>query len=155
MGGSFRGVPNWVTLVTMAKRKSTPKRTQVRTQVVQPKRSSGGGGAVVVVRETAGRVGRAVRRSRATGGEAAGLQKRMQASAIGGFGVGFIEKQFGAQIPSLPVIGRKGAIAMGVYFFKPKSKMIQDVGVAAAALAGYQFGKEGKIDGYDEDFDDE
>lgn len=73
--------------------------------------------------------------------------------AIGGYGVGFIEKQFGAQLPDIPVVGKKGAIALAVLMFKPKNKILQDVGAAAACLAGYQFAKESRIDG--DDYDDE
>jgi hypothetical protein len=135
-----------------AKRRAPARAVSVRRA---PARSSGGGGPVVVVRETVGRAAKAVGRRRASGAAGAGLQKRMQAMAMGGLGVGFIEKHFGAQLPQLPFVGRKGAIALAVYFFKPKSGMLQDVGVAAACLAGYQFAKEQRIDGVGDDFDDE
>lgn len=74
--------------------------------------------------------------------------------AIGGAAVGIVEKMFGDKIPSVPYVGRKGAIALAVYFMKPKSGLIRDIGIAAAALSGYQFAKENKIDGED-DFDDD
>ena len=71
---------------------------------------------------------------------------------MGGAGVGLVEKYFGDKIPTLPVVGRKGAVALAVYFFKPKSKLVQDIGVAAAAMSGYEFVKDGKISGDDEDY---
>lgn len=137
----------------MAKRK-TRRAAAPRVSV---KRAPARSGAVVVVRETAGRIGRRVGRHRASGAEGTGLQKRMQRGAMGGFGVGMVEKHFGAQLPSIPYVGKKGAIALGVYFFKPKQPLLQDIGVAAATLAGYQFGKEGRVDGAvagDDDDDD-
>jgi len=66
--------------------------------------------------------------------------------AIGGFAVGYIEKQF-PNLPTLPVVGKKGAIAVAVYFLKPKNKILRDIGFAAACLAGYEFGTTGKISG--------
>jgi len=82
-------------------------------------------------------------------GEGAGLnQKTMQGHAIGGFVYGIVEKNFGAQIPTLPMIGRAGSIALGCYFFgKGRGGIVADVGKAAAVIAGYQFGTTGKIQG--------
>lgn len=77
------------------------------------------------------------------------LQKRMMGGFLGGFGVGMIEKYFGDKLPSLPYLGRKGTIAAAVYFLKPKEKLLQDIGLAAACLSGYEFGKEGKVSGED------
>lgn len=71
-------------------------------------------------------------------------------AALGGAAIGFIEKTFGAQIPTVPLIGRKGAIALGAYFFgKGKSGLWRDVAVAGAVLAGYELGSTGKISGID------
>jgi hypothetical protein len=99
------------------------------------------------------------RRARARGGirrrvgtalGAAGLRSRIGGAALGGWGVGMVEKYF-PNLPSLPVIGRKGAIALAVYAMQPKHKLLQDLGVAAAALSGYQFAKENKVTGNDDD----
>lgn len=80
----------------------------------------------------------------------ASIRTRMGGVALGGLGVGLIEKTF-PNLPSLPVVGRKGAIALGVYMLQPKEKLLQDVGIAAAAIAGYEFGKTGTISGpYDD-----
>ncbi len=75
-------------------------------------------------------------------------QASLQANAVGGVIYGFIEKNFGAQIPTLPLIGRAGAIALGCLVFgKGRGGMIADLGKAAAVIAGYQFGTTGKISG--------
>lgn len=75
-------------------------------------------------------------------------QASLQSHAVGGFLYGVVEKNFGAQIPTLPVVGRAGAIALGCYFLgKGKSGMVADLGKAAAVIAGYQFGTTGKVAG--------
>lgn len=53
-------------------------------------------------------------------------------------------------MPRVPGIGRSGTVALAVYFLKPKSALLQDLGVAAAAIAGYSFGESGTVSG-DED----
>jgi hypothetical protein len=80
------------------------------------------------------------------GGGGENIEARMKGGAMGGFGVGLIEKQF-PNLPTLPVVGKKGAIALAVYFMKPKNKLLRDVGFAAAVLAGYEFGTTGKVSG--------
>ncbi len=75
-------------------------------------------------------------------------QASMQSHAVGGFLYGIVEKNFGAQITTLPVVGRAGAVALGCYFLgKGKGGMVADLGKAAAVIAGYQFGTTGKING--------
>lgn len=44
-------------------------------------------------------------------------------------------------------MGRKGAIAIGAYFLHSKHALIGDVGLAAAAISGYQLGTTGAISG--------
>lgn len=135
----------------MAKKKKTTVRRSGGVVVVQPsapparRRSSG----MTRVRSA----GRSIRRrvSGAFSGSAS-IKKRITGSAMGGFGVGFIEKTFGDKIPTLPYVGRKGAIALAVYFLEPKSEILRDVGIAAGALAGYELAKEGSISG-DDDYD--
>jgi len=75
----------------------------------------------------------------------------MTATAMGGLGVGLLEKSFGEKIPSLPYVGRKGAVALAIYFLNPKSTALRNVGIAAAAIAGYQLGSTGVISGEDDD----
>jgi len=73
----------------------------------------------------------------------------MQSFAIGGFLYGIIEKNFAAQLPTLPLIGRAGSIAIAAYLMGKGrgGGIIADVGKAAAVIAGYQFGTTGKING--------
>jgi hypothetical protein len=75
-------------------------------------------------------------------------KNRMMGGAIGGFAVGIIEKQF-PNLPTLPVVGKKGAIALGVMFLNKKSTgIIADIGFAAAVMAGYEFATTGKVSGF-------
>ncbi len=87
-------------------------------------------------------------RRRNGAGSTALNQGQLQSHAVGGFLYGIVEKNFGAQIPTLPIVGRAGAIALGCYFFgKGKGGMVADLGKAAAVIAGYQFGTTGKVSG--------
>lgn len=70
--------------------------------------------------------------------------------AVGGFAVGFLEKSF-PSLPTLPIVGKKGAIAIGAYLLRGQSPILLDVALAAAAISGYQLGSTGKVSGDDED----
>lgn len=70
----------------------------------------------------------------------------MIAHAVGGFAVGFLEKSF-PSLPSLPIVGKKGAIAIGAYMLRSQSPMLLDVAKAAAAISGYQLGATGSVTG--------
>lgn len=108
------------------------------------RRSSGGG----VRRRRSG--GKRRRRSSGGGGGGGGgnIDKRIQNTALGGLAYGLLVKNWGS-MPRLPGIGRSGTVALAVYFMKPKSKLLQDLGVAAAAIAGYSFGETGSVSGDD------
>lgn len=71
---------------------------------------------------------------------------------MGGFGYGLVRKHF-PNIPTLPVVGRSGTVALAVYFLKPRSQWIQDIGIAAAAIAGASFGETGTVSGEDAEDD--
>jgi hypothetical protein len=75
-----------------------------------------------------------------------GGPNRMIGYAVGGFAVGFIEKTF-PSLPSLPIVGKKGAIAIAAYLLRGRHPIVQDVGMAAAAISGYELGKLGSISG--------
>jgi hypothetical protein len=93
--------------------------------------------------------GRKRRRSSSGGGGGGGnIDKRIQNTALGGLAYGLLVKNW-QSMPRLPGIGRSGTIALAVYFMKPKSKLLQDLGVAAAAIAGYSFGETGSVSGDD------
>lgn len=68
--------------------------------------------------------------------------------AIGGFLYAQLVKNF-PTLPQVPGLGRAGSVAALVYFMKPKSQMLQNVGVAAAVLAGHSFGATGTVAGDD------
>lgn len=76
----------------------------------------------------------------------AGIQKRMLGTAIGGFGYGLLVKNW-PNMPKIPGIGRSGTVALAVYLLKPSNKLIQDLGIAASAIAGYSFGETGSVSG--------
>lgn len=106
-------------------------------------------GGVVVVSQAPLAKAKSVGRRISKAASGASLQTRMQGGALAGAALGFIEKTFGDKIPTMPMVGRKGTVALVIYFMKPKHKIIQDIGVAASVLSGYQLGKENKIDGSD------
>lgn len=64
--------------------------------------------------------------------------------------MGFIEKQF-PNLPTVPVLGRAGTIAIGAYLLSKRGGMgggiMRDVALAGAVLAGYQIGKTGQVAG--------
>ena len=79
----------------------------------------------------------------------------MLGAGIGGAAFGFIEKQWGATIPTIPLLGRAGTVALICHFIRKNggfggSPLVRDVGMAAAVIAGYQLGKTGTISGDDE-----
>lgn len=74
----------------------------------------------------------------------------MIAGALGGAGYGMLEKMF-PNMPTVPLLGRAGTVALACYFFKAKG-ILGDVGMAASVIAGYQLGKDGRISGDDDDF---
>lgn len=71
----------------------------------------------------------------------------MQKVALGGLAYGLLVKYLGSNIPRVPGIGRSGTVALGVYFLKPSSQILQDLGIAAAAIAGASFGETGTVSG--------
>lgn len=83
----------------------------------------------------------------------------MIGAGIGGAAYGFIEKQWGAKIPTVPILGRAGTVAIACHFARKQggmfsSQLVRDIGMAAAVIAGYQLGSTGKISGDDVDGDD-
>lgn len=84
----------------------------------------------------------------------------MIGAGIGGALYGFIEKQWGAKIPTIPLVGRAGTVAIACHFAQKQGgmfsgKLVRDLGMASAVIAGYQLGSTGKISGDDIDGDDD
>lgn len=132
------------------------KRTKSRTQTVvvrQPKAPS------PIIRVSAPRAAPITRRRKRSGGRVSGgggTPKDMIGAGIGGAVYGFVEKQWGAKIPTIPILGRAGTVAVVCYFARKqggmgKSALVRDLGMAAAVIAGYQLGSTGKISGEDVD----
>jgi hypothetical protein len=110
------------------------------------RRSSGGG-----IR----RRRRSGKRSRSRKGSSGGIQTRVQSTFVGGFIYGQFKKNFGGQIPKLvPGLGTAGTVALGIALLKPSNKYLQDMGIAAAAIAGASFGETGTVSGSDDDEDE-
>jgi hypothetical protein len=80
------------------------------------------------------------------------MNKNLMGVAIGALALGFIEKQ-AFNLPTLPVIGKKGTLAVGAYFLGGKNKpgLMRDICVAATVLAAHEFGEKGSISGDDDD----
>jgi hypothetical protein len=98
------------------------------------------------------------RRHHSVGTSGAMSGKTLIGAAIGGAILGFLEKQF-PNMPTVPLVGRAGTIAVGAYFIGKRGGMgfsgvIRDVALAGAVVAGYQLGKTGKVAG-DVDGDDD
>lgn len=105
-----------------------------------PARRRSGGRAIAKRSRKRGRIGKYI-------ASKYNLQNSMMTLAAGGAIIGFVEKHFGDQIPELPLVGRKGAIALAVLLLKPKNAWLQDAGKAAAAISGYELGSTGKVTG--------
>jgi hypothetical protein len=138
----------------MAKKRKTATRTQTKIIRMNAPRAA----APIVVRTSSSPARRkVVRHRRSRVGGAAGLNgKTIAGVVIGGALLGWIEKNYGAKLPVIPVLGTKGTIAIGAYFAHKQGfarEISRDVCIAAAATAGYQLGKEGKVSG-DVDGDD-
>jgi ABC-type Mn2+/Zn2+ transport system permease subunit len=73
----------------------------------------------------------------------------MQRVALGGLAYGLLVKH--VPIPKIAAIGRSGTIALAIYLLKPSSQLLQDAGIAAAAIAGASFGETGTVSGDGED----
>lgn len=88
------------------------------------------------------------RRSGGGGGRIGLNEATLLGSAVGGAALGFIEKTF-PSLPTLPIIGRAGAIGLGAYFWSKHGggQIARDIAISAAVIAGYQVGTTGKISG--------
>ena len=136
----------------MAKRRrsrsSSPKAIVVRERVSSPAPIR-----ISVPRAPALKSKRRRSHSRSHGGHVGSAtgamsMKKSGALALGGFIYGIIEKNFGAQIPSVPVLGKTGSIAIACYMLGGKNPgIVADVGNAASVIAGYSFGSTGKVSG--------
>jgi hypothetical protein len=86
------------------------------------------------------------RRRPSTVGGSGSAKKRIIGTAIGGAIYGYVEKNV-PSLPSIPVLGKSGTVALACYLIGPRHPIITDVGIAAAAIAGYTLAKNGVISG--------
>lgn len=89
------------------------------------------------------------RRKGGGGGESSSLtSKENMALATGAVVLGFIDRQ-GMKIPTVPMLGRAGSIAVGGMLIGKHMKLpiATKVGKAALVIALYELGKSGKIEG--------
>lgn len=84
------------------------------------------------------------------GGGSGGIQNRVIKTAMGGALYGMLVKNF-PTLPRIPGLGRSGTVAAAIYFLKPSSPWLQDMGIAAAAIAGASFGETGNVSGDGDD----
>jgi hypothetical protein len=76
-------------------------------------------------------------------------EKVLMGLCIGGLALGFFDKSGTTfPIPTIPVLGKAGTIAVIAHVFgKGKPGMVTDIRNAAAVVASYEFGKDGKVSG--------
>lgn len=129
-----------------------------RRKAATTTRTKSGDSVVVVtppsppVRRSSGRRRAAPKRRRKgaiakVGGQAGSYKNRLIGTGIGGAAYGFIEKSF-PNMPTIPLLGKSGTVALGCYFFGGSHPIIRDIGIAAAAIAGYSLGSTGSVSGY-------
>jgi hypothetical protein len=101
----------------------------------------------IVVRQAAAPTSR---KGKGKGGHRRGhasSQKTLMGMAMGGFALGFVDKS-GTSIPTIPMLGRAGTIALAAHFIgKGRPGLLTDIRNAAAAVAAYEMGSTGKIAG--------
>ena len=64
--------------------------------------------------------------------------------------IGFAEKSgLLDKLPEVPLVGRKGALAIATYYWARHGggSLARDICLVAAAISGYELGKEGSISG--------
>jgi hypothetical protein len=102
----------------------------------------------IVVRPVAAKPSKKGHRGKGRGRQSS--EKTLMGLVVGGFILGFIDKS-GTSIPTIPILGRAGTIALAAHFFgKGKAGMVTDVRNSAASVAAYEFGLKGSVSGDDE-----
>jgi hypothetical protein len=122
-----------------------------KTTVVHPKTHTRT--QTIVVRPVAAKTTKHHKGGRRGRGKASS-EKTLMGLIVGGFILGFIDKS-GTSIPTIPILGRAGTIAVAAHFFgKGKAGMVTDVRNSAASVAAYEFGLKGSVSGDDAAGDD-
>jgi hypothetical protein len=68
------------------------------------------------------------------------------AGAASGYVLGYIDKNPGS-IPTIPMLGRAGTLALAAWFFRAKHPMLSKMALCFAGIAGYEKAKDGTISG--------
>jgi hypothetical protein len=104
--------------------------------------------AAIVVKKTKHKKHRGGGVSGLVGGFLSGHRTEL---ALGALGVGFLEKQnMLSNLPALPIVGRKGTIALAAHFISGgKPGLASSICTAALVLAAHEFGQTGSISGTD------
>lgn len=139
----------------MAGKRSRARSTQivVARPVAQPRYAAP---RPIVIRTPAPQKMKRARRHKGGGGGGfGGLMSGgggIVAVAVAAAIIGFAESSgIVNKLPSIPVVGRKGAVAIGAYYWSKHGggSIARDVCVAAAALSGYELATKGSISGED------
>ncbi len=132
----------------MARRRARKTSTQIIRAV--PMRAPSA--APIIIRQTRSAPSHHKKRrgGRRRGGGGGYTQKAIMGAAVGGAVLGFIDKQF-PTLPTVPLLGRKGTLAVIAYFAgkQLRSQIAFDVAKVAAGLAAYEFAQTGHVSGDD------
>lgn len=113
--------------------------------------SGGNSTRTIVVRPAAAPAPVKRRRGR-RGGGGGGRSDGIAKDAIAGLGFGLLERIAVSQdLPTIPLLGRKGTVAVAAYLLRKQHPIIADVARAGFVISAYQLVAEGKISGEDDD----
>jgi len=106
-------------------------------------------GSPIIVRETRTVARRAPKKKHHRGRGKQSSEKVLMGLVMGGFAMGFIDKPGTLpNIPTIPILGKAGTIAVAAHFFaKGRGGIITDIRNAAAVVAAYEFGLKGSVSG--------
>ena len=128
------------------------KRRRSTAVVVRPQFGGFRPAAPVVIRQTrtVHAKKKSHRRSSHAGDSTSLTSKENMGLATGALVLGFIDRQ-GVKVPTIPILGRAGTVAVGGLMLGKHMKLpiATKVGKAALVIALYELGKQGKIDGID------
>ncbi len=105
-------------------------------------RPSGSAPIVVVRSNTAPKA----KHRRHHGGGGGGDNHKLIANIAAGAALGYLDKG-GTVIPTLPILGRAGTLAVACHFFRGHSSWLSHARDAFAAIAAYELSRDGTIAG--------
>jgi len=88
------------------------------------------------------------RRSRRRASSGGSSMASFGGDAMAGVAYGLLERMTAdMDLPEIPVIGRKGTLALALYLFRKSHPMINDAARAGVIISTYELASEGKITG--------